>query len=176
MRDYACIMLDYEQPEFINEIQKKIPKEDLYLGETENDRKEDMFGIEKESHITICYGLKNNVEFDSIKKCLFPINEYKTILVNISVFENDKFDVLKVDARCPKAAESNNLINDNFKVHSDFEGFHPHMTIAYMKKGKADIYKKNMLDKIEDIKPFRFNYSYVKDGEYKNDFYKNIQS
>lgn len=174
MRDYTCIMLDYEQPEFIKQIQKKIPKEDLYIGETQEDIDTDQYGIEDECHITICYGLEKDVKFDDFKKYLFTLNDYKTILVSISVFENEKYDVLKVDAKCPKAAESNKLINDNFEVHTEFKDFHPHMTIAYLKKGKGKKHTKDILDKIEDLKPFRFNYSYSKDGEDVNEFYKNI--
>lgn len=171
MREYACIMLDYEMPEFIKEIQKKIPEDDIYFG-SEDDKEKNMFGIEDECHITIVYGLDNGVNFKDIEPYLFPLNEYKTILVDISTFENKNFDVLKVTAKCPKAAESNKLIMNNFDVHSDYPDFSPHMTIAYMKKGKADKYKKDILDKIDTIKPYGFNYSYNRDGEDKNEYHK----
>ena len=174
MRDYACIMLDYEQPNFIKEIQKSIPKEDLYLGETDEDIKNNSYGIEDESHITICYGLENSVKFNDIKEYLFDIKKYNTILVNISTFKNDKFDVLKVDAKCPKAAESNKSISKNFEIHSEYKEFKAHMTIAYMKKGKADKYCKDILDKIEDMLPYRFNYSFTKNGKDVNEFYEKI--
>ena len=174
MREYACIMLDYEQPEFIKEIQKKIPEDEIYFGETKEEKENNEYALEEESHITIAYGLENHVKFDDIKEYLFPLDEYKTILVNVSVFENKLFDVLKVDARCPKAAESNKLIQKDYVLHTEFKDFHPHMTIAYLKKGFADKYKKSILDKIEDLKPYRFNYSYDIDGENKNDFYKKI--
>lgn len=174
MRDYACLMLDYEQPEFIKKIQKKIPDNEIYYGENQEQKDKNMFGVEDESHITICYGFDNDVTFGDLKKYLFPIEDYKTILVNISVFKNENFDVLKVSARCPKASESNKNISDNFDVHTEFKDFKAHMTIAYMKKGEADKYCKDMLDKIEDLTPYEFNYSYSKDGEDKNEFYKKI--
>lgn len=172
MREYACIMLDYEQPGFIKEIQKTIPEDEIYFGETKEQK--DDYGIETEAHISIAFGLETDVKFDDFKKHLFPLDEYKTILVNVSVFENKLFDVLKVDARCPKAAESNKLIQKDFELHTEYKDFHPHMTIAYLKKGFADKYKKSMLDKIEDIKPYEFNYSYNVDGEDKNEFYKKL--
>lgn len=174
MRDYACLMLDFKQPDFIKEIQKKIPENDLYFGETDEDKENNIFGIEDESHITIVYGLENDVAFGDLKEYLFPIEDYKTILINISVFKNENFDVLKVDARCPKASESNKKISDNFEVHTEYKDFKAHMTIAYMKKGKADKYCKKMLDKIEDLTPYEFNYSYSKDGKDKNEYYKKI--
>jgi endo-alpha-1,4-polygalactosaminidase (GH114 family) len=167
-------MLDYDMPEFIKEIQKEIPEEDIYYGEKGEDKKTTMFGIEHESHITIVYGLDNKVKFSEIEPYLFPLKEYQTILVNISTFENEKFDVLKVTAKCPKASESNKLIMDNFDVHTDYKDFNPHMTIAYMKKGKSEKYKKYILDKIDTIKPYRFNYSYADDGKDKNVYIKRL--
>lgn len=172
MRDYACIMLDYDMPDFIKEIQKAIPDDEIYFGENEEQKEKKMFGLETEPHITIVFGLENNVKFSEIEPYLFPLKEHQTILVNISTFENKMFDVLKVTAKCPKAAESNRLIMENFDVHTDFPDFNPHMTIAYMKKGKAAKYKKEILDKIDTIKPYGFNYSYSEDGEDKNEYHK----
>ena len=37
------------------------------------------------------------------------------------------------------------------------------MTIAYMQKGMADKYKKKMLDKIEELTPTSFDFSYTND-------------
>lgn len=174
MRDYACIMIDYNQPDFIKQIQKRISKKDIYLGETQEDIDTNQYGIENECHITICYGLENDVKFDDFKKYLFPLNEYKTILINISLFENDLFDVLKVDAKCPKASESNKLIRDNFDVHTDFNEYHAHMTIGYLKKGRGKKYTKKLLDKIDVLTPIRFNYSYSKNGKNINELYDNL--
>lgn len=170
MRDYACIMLEYDMPEFVKELQKSIPEEELYLGKTEKEN--DDYGIENKAHITLVYGLDNKVEFKDLKQYLSPLNDYKTILVNISTFSNDDFDVLKVGAKCPKAAESNKEIMENFDVHTDFDEYIPHMTIAYLKKGFANKYTKDMLNKIDTIKPFGFNYSYFKDDEDKNEYHK----
>lgn len=171
MREYACIMLDYNMPEFIKELQKKIPEDEIYFG-TDEEKKNNTYGIEKESHITIVYGLDNSVKYDEIKPYLFDVNDYKTILVNISTFDCDDYDVLKVTAKCPKALESNKLIMENFDVTTTYPDFKPHMTIAYLKKGEGEKYKKNILDKIDTIKPYRFNYSYSLDGKNKNEFYK----
>lgn len=170
MREYACIMLEYEMPNFIKEIQKKIPKEDIYFGESEEET--DDYGIEDECHITIVYGLENSVNFKDIEPYLFKLKDYQTILVNISTFENSKFDVLKVGVKCQLASESNKQINENFDVHATYKEYNPHMTIAYMKKGTAEKYKKDILDKLEIITPYEFNYSFHKDGEDKNEYYK----
>lgn len=162
MYDYACLMLKYEQPKFIKELQKQIPEEELYYGEN-GDEKEN-FGLEHQSHVTLCYGLENDVKFKDFQQYLYKLDDYKSIIVNISVFENDDFDVLKCDVKCPKANETNKKLMDNFKVHSDYPDYHAHMTIAYLKKGNADKYTKKSLDKIETLKPIEFTYSYF-DGK-----------
>jgi hypothetical protein len=172
MREYACLMLDFEMPEFIKSIQSKIAEEELFFGKTEKEKEKNEYGIEDESHITIVYGLDNEVKFEDLKKYLFDISKYKTILTNISVFENEDFDVLKAEAKCPLAAKSNGLISKNFDVHTEFKDYNAHMTIAYMQKGQAKKYTKKILDKIETLTPYEFNYSYNKDGEDINEFYK----
>lgn len=173
MREYACIMLDYNMPEFIKKIQKEIPEEELYFGE-EGEKPSD-YGIESDAHITILYGLNLDVKFDDIKEHLFPIKDYKTILVNVSSFNNEKFDVLKAEVKCPKATESNKSIKENFDTHDTFKAYNPHMTIAYLKKGFAKKYEKKMLDKIETLTPTNFNYSYIDGkGNNKNEIAKDI--
>jgi len=170
MRDYACLMLDYKIPEFITDIQKTIPEDEIYFGNDE-EKEDNIFGVEDEAHITIVYGLENDIKFEDLKDHLFPINDYKTILVDVSMFDNPKFDVLKVAAKCPVAAKSNKAIMDNFDVHTDYKDFNPHMTIAYLKKGFGEKYKKDILNKIDTIKPYGFNYSYSIDGEDKNEYH-----
>lgn len=174
MREYACIMLDYEQPDFIKDIQKQITDEELYLGETEEEKKTNEYGMEHDCHITICYGLPLDTKFSDIEPYLFPLSEYKTILVNVSIFENDKYDVLKVSAKCPKAKESNSNIRKNFDVKNDYPDFNAHMTIAYMKKGCAKKYTKEILDRIPTIVPHKFNHSYAIDGKNKNETHKEL--
>jgi hypothetical protein len=65
----------------------------------------------------------------------------------------------------------NKNISKNFEIHSEYKEFKAHMTIAYMKKGKADKYCKDILDKIEDMLPYRFNYSFTKNGKDVNEYY-----
>ena len=174
MRDYACIMLGYKTPKFIKEIQKEIDEDDIYFGETEEDKKNNVFGMENEGHITIVYGIPMTVEFKEIKPHLKELDEYKTILVNISTFENDDFDVLKVTAKCPKAKESNKSIMDNFDITTDYPDFEPHMTICYLKKGTSKKYTKEILDRIDTIKPNYYFYSYSKDGKDVNERYETL--
>lgn len=157
-RDYNCIMLDYEFP-YMDKIHAKIEKNDVYLGKTKEDIENDVYGLEKNCHVTLLYGIHPDVTFDSIKKYLCPLNGYKTILANLSLFKNDDYDVLKIDAKCPKLNETNHKLCDNVSYTSTYNDYKPHMTVAYLKHGVGDKYVRPMMDKIYELTPVCFNYS-----------------
>lgn len=161
-REYAFLMIDYEMPSFIKDLQNKIPNNELYFG-TDEEKKDNQYGFEKESHVTLAPCLDSDVDINKLKELLLPLKEYKCILNNISIFENDNYDVLKADAKCPNMHKTYNKIKENFELHSAYKEYHPHMTIAYMQKGMADKYKKKMLDKIEELTPTSFDFSYTND-------------
>lgn len=161
-REYAFLMIDYEMPSFIKDLQNKIPNNELYFG-TDEEKKDNQYGFEKESHVTLAPCLDSDVNINKLKELLLPLKEYKCILNNISIFENDNYDVLKADVKCPNIHKTYNKIKENFELHSAYKEYHPHMTIAYMQKGMADKYKKKMLDKIEELTPTSFDFSYTND-------------
>ena len=161
-REYAFLMIDYEMPSFIKDLQNKIPNNELYFG-TDEEKKDNQYGFEKESHVTLAPCLDSDVDINKLKELLLPLKEYKCILNNISIFENDDYDVLKADVKCPNMHKTYNKIKENFELHSAYKEYHPHMTIAYMQKGMADKYKKKMLDKIEELSPTSFDFSYTND-------------
>lgn len=161
-REYAFLMIDYEMPSFIKDLQNKIPNNELYFG-TDEEKKNNQYGFEKESHVTLAPCLDSDVDINKLKELLLPLKEYKCILNNISIFENDNYDVLKADVKCPNMHKTYNKIKENFELHSAYKEYHPHMTIAYMQKGMADKYKKKMLDKIEELTPTSFDFSYTND-------------
>ena len=161
-REYAFLMIDYEMPSFIKDLQNKIPNNELYFG-TDEEKKDNQYGFEKESHVTLAPCLDSDVDINKLKELLLPLKEYKCILNNISIFENDNYDVLKADVKCPNMHKTYNKIKENFELHSAYKEYHPHMTIAYMQKGMADKYKKKMFDKIEELTPTSFDFSYTND-------------
>lgn len=155
-REYAFLMIDYKTPSFIKKLQDIIPEKELYFGDEEEDND---YGIEDNSHVTLAPCLDLNVDLEKLKTFLLPLNEYKCILNNISIFENDKYDVLKADVKCPNMHKTYEKIKNNFELHSDYKEYHPHMTIAYLKPSLGEKYKKKMLDKIEELTPTNFNFS-----------------
>jgi len=104
------------------------------------------YGIEDEPHVTVLYGLNNNITseevFELIKKNknLSPI---KLSTNKISIFENEDFDVVKFDIDSDRMIELNKLLINKLSYKSDYPDYHPHMTIAYVKKGCGKKYVKD---------------------------------
>ncbi len=162
-REYAFLMVDYETPSIIKDLQKKIPSRELY---TEEDNKD--YGLEKQSHVTLVPCLDNDIDIDKLKSYLKPINKYDIVLTDISKFECEKFDVLKCAVKSKALKDTNKEIVDKFETHSEYKDYNPHMTIAYMKKGMADKYLKKILDKLILLKAKNFNFSYFDGNKDKN--------
>ena len=162
-REYAFLMVDYETPSIIKDLQKKIPSRELYTEEDNED-----YGLEKQSHVTLVPCLDNDIDIDKLKSYLKPINEYDIVLTDISKFECEKFDVLKCAVKSKALKDTNKEIVDKFETHSDYKDYNPHMTIAYMKKGMADKYLKKILDKLILLKAKNFNFSYFDGDKDKN--------
>lgn len=162
-REYAFLMVDYETPSIIKDLQKKIPSRELYTEEDNED-----YGLEKQSHVTLVPCLDNDIDIDKLKSYLKPINEYDIVLTDISKFECEKFDVLKCAVKSKALKDTNKEIVDKFETHSEYKDYNPYMTIAYMKKGMADKYLKKILDKLILLKAKNFNFSYFDGNKDKN--------
>lgn len=166
-RQFAFLMIDYDTPKVIKDIQEKITDDELYTEDNED------YGIEHETHVTLVPCLENDVDLDELKKMLEPLSKYKLMLNNISTFENEKFDVLKCDASSFILSDTNKKITDKFPTHSDYKEYNPHVTIAYLKKDMADKYKKDMLEPLVVLKPKRFHFSWVdSDGNEKDTYFE----
>lgn len=164
MEHYAYLMVDFETPDFIKDLQANIPENEIY-------RKEDIgdgftYGLETETHTTIVPCLDNDADLNKIKGLLLPLNKYVVMIENISVFECDEFDVLKCDVRCDALFDSNFLIKDVFDTHTEYNEYHPHVTIAYMKKGCADKYMRYFMKEPIFLKPICFSFGYYDNGNY----------
>ena len=162
--DLGCVMLKFNIDDWNKEILSIIDKEDIY--------DEPKFGLEDKSHVTVFFGIKpEESEPSEVKKALKESDididkEYK--LQNISIFENDDYDVVKFDIKdCAELRKLNKFIKDTFPNKQDFPSYEPHATIGYVKKGKGKKYIKK-LDKPIIAKPSRLTYSYpIDDGNSK---------
>lgn len=135
--EYGAVMLNIAFPK--QSIHSKISESDLY--EEEGDR---TYGIEDEPHITLLFGLHSDqIKDNNIKECISKFTFPELALHNASLFENEKYDVLKFDVidktktlnKCNKALKL-------FPYTNDFPEYHPHCTIAYIKKGLGSKYVK----------------------------------
>lgn len=139
--DYGCAMLYFSLPE-VFKIQNAINPEHLYVEDSNGG-----YGLEDEPHTTFLYGLHNSVSVDDVKGILgnFGYGECKAF--NPSLFENEKFDVLKFDVNGPSLHETNAELS-KLPHTTSYPDYHPHLTIAYLKPG----YGKKYVDMLKKTK------------------------
>lgn len=163
--DFGCVMLylninDKDWKSF----QDEIDDDDIY---TESGDKS--YGREDEPHVTILYGLHDTVTDEEIKELVDGITSPEIKLRKISIFEQDKFDVVKFDII---GDSKGRLAKMNAKFAklphtTDFPDYHPHATIAYVKAGTGKKYVRNITEDIITIKPTKVVYSKADGSEIK---------
>jgi hypothetical protein len=142
------------------EIQKFVKEEDLHEK-----------GRELNPHVTIAYGFKPDTNEKELFSRLKGQDYITAIMDDIGIFENEEYDVLYIQVQS----------NDLFRLHSkfanelgkqDFE-YNPHMTIAYLQKGKGSEYLEGMngrilLDKVfhRELDSDKVSYG-INDGDLK---------
>jgi len=134
--EYGALMLKIEYPGW-EEITGSIEKDDLY-----ND--EPGFGIETSPHVTVLFGFHKDADYELMKKLVSDKQKGNvTITVkNITHFETPDYDVVKFDVDSKEMHALNAIMTDNFDYTNDYPDYHPHMTIAYVKKGLGKKYDK----------------------------------
>ena len=110
-----------------------------YCQETFNPEVLAEFGIEDDPHITCQYGFKDDVSIEDINEFINKVVQ-KPISIElgeISRFDSDDYDVIKVDINSPDLHELSDKIRDYFgdSLNITYPNYHPHMTLAYVQKG-----------------------------------------
>lgn len=158
VHSYGCVMLFLECPQ-MSKIQSKINPDHLYI-----DPNDDSYGIEKECHISLLYGTHEGVTLKDVNKALVGIKFGNVLLQNPSLFQNDKYDVLKYDVGNPVGGTdflwTANIALKKLPYTSDYPDYHPHMTVAYLKSGYGQRYA-DMLNKTTGmvVRPTHLVYS-----------------
>ena len=153
---FGCVMLYCDIPNWEKKHLTLIDPNDIYDVPDKGMSR----GLEKTPHCTLIYGLKldkvNPLEIKKIMKTFFPI---KVAIKKLTFFDTPDCDVAKYDV--PKTKELQAWRDElmKFPNHQDFNDYHPHITLSYIKKGTGIKYIK------EFEKPFHviFNkavYSY----------------
>lgn len=128
---YGCVMLYFDDSD-VRDIYNQINPDDLYI-------EEDGFGLETEPHCTLLYGLHPEVSLDEVREAMRGRSFAKCVSHNASLFENEKYDVLKYDVEGDNLHETNEILKQ-FPYTTDYPDYHPHMTIAYLKPGMGKKY------------------------------------
>lgn len=134
--EYGCLMVNFDMPTWESKILSKIDEDDLY---TEGED----YGLEDEPHVTILFGFHDSeVDIEDIKK---EVDEnldgpIKARIKGVSIFENPKYDVLKMDVEGEDLTRLNGIMRDKFPYTNNFPDYHAHMTIAYLKPGTGKKY------------------------------------
>jgi len=154
--EYGCMMLYYDLLE-LEKIHSILDERDIF---SPND---DRYGLEKEPHTTLLYGFHDSVSptqiFNTCKK--YDFEDLK--LHNLSYFDNPEYDVLKFDI--DYLNDDNNFLHScnrelsKYPHTTSFPNYHPHCTVAYIKKGKGQHYADLFKDKSYIVTPNRLVYS-----------------
>jgi len=132
--EYGCLMLNLNFPNW-KIFTSNIDKDDLYDSESER------YGIETEPHVTILYGIHKSVDDDVVYALFSDLkkNDFDLKVSGIDCFFNKDYDVLKMNILSDKLSELNKLAK-RLPHTSDYPDYKPHITIAYLQKGKASQY------------------------------------
>lgn len=114
-------------------------------------------GFEYEPHVTLLMDVPSTQCPEDL--LTFAMNHIvvddELYLGNISVFENEEYDVLKWDVSEASKDRWMTIFHDNliqeFHIEEHYPEFHPHSTIAYLIKGKGKEYAEKLKD-YHDIK------------------------
>ena len=146
---YGCSMLYFDFPQ-MKILHDEIKKDDIF--------EDDGFGLETEPHVTLLYGIHSD-EVDDEKVMDISTKSIKSIgLGNPSLFENEKYDVLKFDVEGPFLHDINAELS-KLPHTTDYPDYHPHCTIAYLKPGTGKKYTKAFKGRIYEVFPTKVVYS-----------------
>lgn len=136
--DYSSVHVDVPSPlagDIIVWGKKHILDEDVYVT-----NKDPSYGREDEIHVTILYGLHSERP-DHVIKLIGQSGTIRAKLGAVGVFTNPyKFDVVMIDIVSPDLCELNNILTKNVNHTNRYGDYHPHITVAYIKKGRGNKY------------------------------------
>lgn len=126
------VNLPDNEAEIIGNIASRIDPNDLH----EEDKGKD------EAHITVKYGIVE-CDVDVLKDELLKVAPISARLGKLSCFNTDEYDVLKVDVISDDLHKLNELVCSICPHIDTYPEYKPHITVAYIKKGKGDKYVGN---------------------------------
>jgi 2'-5' RNA ligase len=135
--NYGCVLTYLElADEYWEKFINSIDVDDLYHCE------EERYGVETEPHITLLYGIHEDVlDNETIELCKTIIGSDILIdCTHIECFQNKEFDVVKLSV----SSDTIHSFNERLRTlpHTNNYTYKPHVTIAYVKPGMGPKYCK----------------------------------
>lgn len=152
---WVYVNLPTEIKKKLIEFGKEIDPEDLYVKEADE-------GIEKDPHITVKYAILTN-EFKVVRDLLNGEKGGRFYLGESTIFENDKFDVVKIEVESKDLLRLHDKLN-NLQHEDKHPKYQAHATIAYVKPGKG----KKYVGKFKLNKTIKFNEAFFGDQDRKD--------
>jgi 2'-5' RNA ligase len=135
---YGCVMVEVPVSNW-DEITSSIDPEDIFEQEENGDPK----GIQNNPHLTLLYGLHDDVKPEQVQSVFDNFDGDINIEVNgIDIFENEKFDVVKFNVNSQGSLQYLFDELSKFPNSNQFPDYKPHITIGYVKKGMGKKYIK----------------------------------
>ena len=163
-----CIMLSTDIKNWKKDYLDKIDEDDIY------DTKDKDYGLETMPHITVVYGLladeiSKQIKEEEIYPLLENLKPFEISGVSISLFENEDYDVLKIDVEPNKELLKLRKKLLEYPNEQSYKDYHPHITISYLKKGKGKKYIKKM--KLDEPIVINIDKSIYSDSKYKKKYF-----
>lgn len=134
-KSYGCLMAYVNPSSALQLVEhgKKIIKDDILYFAPDDD-----YGRETTPHVTIKYGFSTDLTSDEQNKFLVDLHPFTVQIESISIFDSEKFDVVKFDITISPILKRLREMADKFPNEDKHPIYHPHMTLAYVKKGSFD--------------------------------------
>ncbi len=151
--DYGSIMAR-TWPDGWDDVLESIDKRDVYTAE------DGTYGIETNPHVTILYGLHEEVHEDLVCRiCQGVGGPLEVDVKGVSTFDNEDYEVLKFDVDSDLLRKMNKAFR-GLPHTNDYDDYNPHMTVAYLRPGTSSKYIENLNGMVPDKIPFeRFEFS-----------------
>lgn len=137
IHDHSNVQVDLPKAESdsIRSFAAKISDSEIYT-----DPKDPSYGREGHPHITIRYGM-DTVDPNEIKPAFADLGPIKARIGKVSIFETDKYDVVKADIESKDLEAANKRVGETVELPGEtYKDYKPHITIAYVKKGEGKKY------------------------------------
>ena len=122
------VNLNEEIADKVTDFSSKIPDEFIY-----EDPEDDSYGREDQIHVTALYGIHDELP-EETKEVLKNVEPFEVTLGDISYFEADKYDVMKIEIESEALHNINKLLRDNVEYTNQYDEYIQHCTVAYVTK------------------------------------------